>query len=153
MSIVRISKEFKFDAAHALSGYDGKCKNIHGHSYRLLITVKGTPIKDKESPKFGMAIDFKELKRVVTANIIDIFDHSLILKEDALLAQELKKAYQTVQLLPFQPTSENLVEHFVQILQDRLPDNVILYSIKLYETETSHIEWNLDDNLTQLTEK
>ena len=62
MSIVRISKEFNFDMAHALLGYDGLCKNIHGHSYTLVVTVTGAPVNDVNSPKNGMLIDFKDLK-------------------------------------------------------------------------------------------
>ena len=58
MAKIRITKKFTFEAAHALYGYDGKCKNIHGHSYKLFVTIIGNPIKDSNNVKFGMIIDF-----------------------------------------------------------------------------------------------
>ena len=57
-TIIRLTKEFTFEAAHALEGYDGLCREIHGHSYRLFVTVKGTPCADESNPKFGMVMDF-----------------------------------------------------------------------------------------------
>lgn len=59
-TIIRLTKEFTFEAAHALEGYDGLCREIHGHSYRLFVTVKGTPCADESNPKFGMVMDFGE---------------------------------------------------------------------------------------------
>ena len=83
MPVVRVTKIFRFEMAHALWGYDGLCKNIHGHSYVLKVTVSGTPIEDQEDKKLGMVIDFGDLKRLVNKYIVDIFDHSLILNEKA----------------------------------------------------------------------
>ena len=62
MSNIRITKQFSFEAGHALYGYDGKCKNLHGHSYHLFVTVIGVPITDTANVKFGMVIDFGDLK-------------------------------------------------------------------------------------------
>ena len=62
MSKIRITKQFSFEAGHALYGYDGKCKNVHGHSYQLYVTVIGTPISDTTNVKYGMVIDFGDLK-------------------------------------------------------------------------------------------
>ena len=58
MAVIRLTKEFSFEAAHALDGYDGPCREIHGHSYRLFVTVKGTPAEDASNPKCGMVLDF-----------------------------------------------------------------------------------------------
>ncbi|HQH18564.1 MAG TPA: 6-carboxytetrahydropterin synthase, partial [Bacteroidales bacterium] len=58
MAVIRITKEFKFEMAHALWGYDGPCKNIHGHSYYLYVTIIGSPINNPQSPKNGMVIDY-----------------------------------------------------------------------------------------------
>jgi len=77
----RITKEFKFECAHALTGYDGKCSHIHGHSYKLRVTVKGKPIDDPKSPKFGMVLDFNDLEKIIKENIIDKFDHALRFKK------------------------------------------------------------------------
>jgi len=65
MDKIRISKQFFFEAAHALYGYDGKCKNIHGHSYILTVSVKGEPIHDPTHEKNGMVMDFGDLKAIV----------------------------------------------------------------------------------------
>ena len=65
MSKIRITKEFTFETGHALYGHDGKCKNIHGHSYKLSVTVLGKPVLDSNGPKFGMIMDFSDLKKIV----------------------------------------------------------------------------------------
>ena len=63
MSKIRITKKFTFETGHALFGHDGKCKNIHGHSYSLFVTVLGRPISESSNPKFGMVMDFSDLKK------------------------------------------------------------------------------------------
>ncbi|HQQ12325.1 MAG TPA: 6-carboxytetrahydropterin synthase, partial [Bacteroidales bacterium] len=65
MSKIRITKEFKFEMAHALLGYDGPCRNVHGHSYELIVTVIGEPIAETGHVKLGMVMDFGDLKRIV----------------------------------------------------------------------------------------
>src|SRR5690606_42000445 len=79
MNIVRVTKSFNFETAHALYGYDGKCKNIHGHSYNLFVTVKGTPIQEADNPKFGMVIDFADIKKIVKNEDVDKFDYAILL--------------------------------------------------------------------------
>ena len=98
MAVIRISKEFNFDMAHALLGYDGLCRNIHGHSYTLIVTVKGEPITDDDSPKDGMLIDFGDLKRLIKENIVSEYDHALVLndKTPASLVRELRKHYDKI---------------------------------------------------------
>ena len=64
MQNIRITKQFSFETGQALHGYDGKCKNIHGHSYRLDVTVIGKPVADESKPKCGMVIDFSDLKKI-----------------------------------------------------------------------------------------
>ena len=78
MSNIRITKQFDFETGHALYGYDGKCKNVHGHSYKLSVTVIGTPIGDASNVKFGMVIDFGDLKKIVLSEIVDKFDHATV---------------------------------------------------------------------------
>ena len=78
MTKIRITKEFVFDMAHALSNYDGKCKNIHGHTYKLFVTLIGIPCEDCSSPKNGMVLDFGDLKNIVKIPIVDVFDHALV---------------------------------------------------------------------------
>ena len=73
---IRITKEFKFETGHALYGYDGLCKNVHGHSYKLSVTVVGKPIEDQSHVKFGMVMDFSDLKAIVNTLIVKPFDHA-----------------------------------------------------------------------------
>ncbi len=78
MSKIRLTKEFSFETAHALGEYDGLCRNIHGHSYRLFVTVAGTPSDRDDDPKKGMVMDFGDLKRIVRRLIVEPFDHALV---------------------------------------------------------------------------
>lgn len=134
---LRLTKQFAFEMAHALAGYDGKCTNLHGHNYRLFVTIEGEPITNPCSPKAGMVMDFCDLKHTVEQNIVDVFDHALVLSADSPFNVGLPT--KTV-LIDFQPTSENLLLHFAQRLEDKLPRNVRLHSLKLYETDTSCAE-------------
>lgn len=147
MSIVRVTRIFRFEMAHALWGYDGLCKNIHGHSYILKVTVSGTPIEDRGDSKLGMVIDFGDLKRLVNQHIVDVFDHSLILNGNAPVEKlaGIGEMFDRRTWFDFQPTAENLVLHFARILQAHLPDAVKLHSARLYETSNSYAEWVADD--------
>lgn len=146
---IRITKKFDFEAGHALYGYDGKCRQLHGHSYKLLVTVIGEPITNPTHVKQGMVMDFGDLKRIVNEQIIDLFDHAMMFNNQsphAALAHELKEKGHNVISLPYQPTSENLVADFVQRIQLQLPPEVKLFSVRLHETESSYAEWCADDN-------
>ena len=150
MSKIRITKQFSFETGHALYGYDGKCKNVHGHSYKLSVTVIGTPISDSNNVKFGMVIDFYDLKKIVREEIVDVFDHATVFNKNTPhveLAEELKNRGHHVILVNYQPTSENMVIDFAKKIQDRLPNNIQLHSLKLQETESSFAEWYASDNM------
>ena len=82
MTNIRITKQFSFETGHALYGYDGKCKNVHGHSYRLDVTVIGVPITDNTNVKFGMVIDFSDLKKIVKEEIVNVFDHATVFNKN-----------------------------------------------------------------------
>jgi 6-pyruvoyltetrahydropterin/6-carboxytetrahydropterin synthase len=150
MSNIRITKQFTFETGHALYGYDGKCKNVHGHSYKLSVTVIGKPITDPGNVKFGMVIDFGDLKKIVKEEIVDIFDHATVFNKNTPhveLAHELKDRGHHVILVDYQPTSENMVIDFAQKIKKRLPASISLHSLRLQETETSYAEWFQNDNL------
>ena len=150
MSNIRITKQFSFETGHALYGYDGKCKNVHGHSYKLSVTVLGTPITDATNVKFGMVIDFSDLKKIVKEEIVDQFDHATVFNKNTPhleLANELKSREHHVILVDYQPTSENMVIDFAQRIKNRLPESIQLFSLKLQETTTSFAEWFQSDNL------
>lgn len=148
MSKIRITKQFNFETAHALYGYDGKCKNIHGHSYKLSVTVIGTPINDPKHVKYGMVIDFGDLKKIVSSEIVNKFDHATVFNKNTPhieLAKELEKREHNVILVDYQPTSEMMLVDFAQKISKRLPENVQLHSLKLQETGTSNAEWHASD--------
>ena len=149
MSKIRITKQFSFETGHALYGYDGKCKNVHGHSYKLSVTVFGTPISDTSNVKYGMVIDFSDLKKIVKEEIVDQFDHASVFNETTPhieLANELKSRGHHVILVNYQPTSENMVTDFAERIINRLPPEVKLHSLRLQETDTSFAEWYASDN-------
>jgi len=145
---VRVTKEFNFEMAHALWGYDGLCKHLHGHSYKLYVTVVGTPITDTNDKKLGMVIDFGDLKQIVKPMIVDVMDHSVALNKNAPHAYfgDAKPLFDRIHLLDYQPTCENMVIDFAHKIRNKLPQGVELYSIKLYETATSFAEWYASDN-------
>jgi len=149
MSNIRITKQFSFEAGHALYGYDGKCKNLHGHSYNLLVTVIGKPIADSQNVKFGMVIDFGDLKRIVEEEIVDVFDHATVFNKNTPhleLANELKDRDHNVILVDYQPTTEMMVIDFAKKIKSRLPNTIKLHSLRLQETATSFAEWFASDN-------
>ena len=148
MSKIRITKQFSFETGHALYGYDGKCKNVHGHSYKLSVTVIGNPITDKTNVKYGMVIDFGDLKKIVKSEIVDKFDHATVFNKNTPhieLARELERRDHNVILVEYQPTSENMVVDFSEKIKSRLPDHIKLHSLKLQETESSFAEWYASD--------
>ena len=146
---IRITKQFTFETAHALYGYDGLCKNVHGHSYKLDVTVIGNPIDDTDHKKNGMLIDFSELKKIVKKKIVSVFDHSIILNVTSPhkdLADTLEEKGHKVVRVNYQPTCELMILDFSKIISNELPSNINLYSLKLRETETSYSEWYAEDN-------
>ena len=115
-----IVKEFTFDSAHYLPGYDGPCRNLHGHTYKLQIGLEG-----KINPKTGMVMDFNNLKGIIKNEIIDLLDHKCL---NEVLSHNF----------PYElPTAENMVAWMVNYLSVAMP---IAY-IRLYETPTSYVEW------------
>ena len=149
MSSIRITKQFSFETGHALYGYDGKCRNVHGHSYKLSVTVIGEPIADSSHVKFGMVIDFSDLKKIIKEEIVDVFDHATVFNKNTPhveLAKELSDRGHSVLLVDYQPTSEMMVIDFAEKIKKRLPKQTQLFSLRLQETATSYAEWFAGDN-------
>lgn len=148
MSKIRVTKEFSFETAHALHGYDGKCKHIHGHTFGLSVTVIGEPVAKENNPKKGMVIDFGDLKKIVHEHIVKVYDHALIINKinEGILLPEKHEMFQKVILVDYQPTSENMVIEFAGIISKFLPEGVILHHLRLRETNTSYAEWFAEDN-------
>jgi len=134
--------------AHALENYHGMCKNIHGHTYRLEVTVKGEPNQEEHSPNRGMIIDFSDLKKIIEEKIISLWDHALMLnnRSNPELLSLLQKNYEKIILVDFQPTTENMICYLATEIKTILPPDIQLYSIKLKETENSYATWFASEN-------
>jgi 6-pyruvoyltetrahydropterin/6-carboxytetrahydropterin synthase len=148
MSRIRVTKSFTFEMAHALWNYDGPCRNIHGHSYQLFVTVIGETISDQSSTKLGMVVDFSDLKKIVKNNIVDVFDHSVVISSKASQPEieRVEQMFDKFYVVDYQPTCENLVTDMASRLTNILPEDVSLFSLKLIETATSWAEWFASDN-------
>jgi len=147
-SKIRVTKEFTFEMAHALWNYDGPCRNVHGHSYRLLVTLSGIPVDKPGDPKNGMVIDFTYLKSIVRKEIVSVFDHAVVVSRlfDKEKMEMFTKMFGNTVLVDYQPTCENLVSDFAGRISTRLPHGIKLHSLKLYETASSFAEWFASDN-------
>ena len=130
-----VTKTVKFDAAHVLTDHQGLCRNLHGHTYRVDVSVATETDGD-------MVIDFKELKGILTEVILDRFDHSFIYNtgsagESEIAAVVEKHGMRTV-AIPFRSTVENLAKMFYNELKDRF---VGLSSVKVWETSDNCAEY------------
>jgi 6-pyruvoyltetrahydropterin/6-carboxytetrahydropterin synthase len=145
---IRVTREFTFEMAHVLGNYDGPCRNVHGHSYRLFVTLSGVPVNDPSNPKNGMVIDFTDLKNIVLSSIVNQFDHSVVLSSDFDPKKRtmMENTFGNTVIVDYQPTCENLIADFAQRLSDLMPAGVSLHSLKLYETAKSYAEWFAEDN-------
>jgi len=146
MSTIRVTKQFHFEMAHALLNYDGPCKNIHGHSYQLNVTVKGKVKTNTNDSDEGMVVDFGVIKNVVKDLVVDVYDHALVLNEKANIDVSQFQFMNKLIRVPYQPTCENMLVHFASLLKNKLPQDIILHSLFLRETNTSFAEWFAEDN-------
>lgn len=146
---LRVTKIFDFETAHALWGYDGKCSNIHGHSYKLTVSISGPLIQDDTAVKNGMIIDFSDLKKIVKSNIIEHFDHALLVNGNTPHAKyaEVESGFSKILLCDYQPTCENMLVDMVKKLIISLPKGITLKYAKLQETDNSFAEWYQSDNI------
>ena len=145
---IRVTKIFPFEMAHALWNYDGECRNIHGHSYKLFVTLTGSPLHENNHPKNGMVVDFMDIKKIVKKIITEEFDHALVISKEAVNhnPELINQMFGKLKVVEFQPTVENLLFYFAGLIKTKIPENIELHSIKLQETETAYAEWFAADN-------
>ena len=149
MSVIRLTKEFSFEMAHSLSGYDGACREIHGHSYKLFVTVQGEPNADPNNPKYGMVMDFGELKRIVGRLIVDRYDHALVVRrtaENSDAIDALRLLYNKIEVCDYQPTCANTASRFAEETGREPPPGTHLFRTTPHQTATSFAEWYRSDN-------
>lgn len=143
---LRLTKEFRFEMSHALDEYQGLCRNLHGHSYKLFVTIIGDYSKTNESNDSGMVLDFKSIKELVEKTVIQDFDHAVVLCKDSSFASVLQQTNTKLILFDNQPTCENLIMEFHKRISSILPSGIKLAGLKLHETATSFAEWLIEDN-------
>lgn len=147
-TMIRITKIFTFETAHVLYNYDGKCKNMHGHSYKLFVTVKGEPINNIDDQKNGMVMDFGDLKKIVKSEVEDVWDHGVMLNAQSphkQLGEKLEAEGHKVIYCDYQPTCENMLYDIAAKIKKHLPSHIQLVYLKLHETENSYGEWFAED--------
>lgn len=112
----QLTTEHSFDSAHFLAGYDGKCGNLHGHRWRVLLTVQSETLSEDRQQK-GMCVDFAELKKDLRTEL-DALDHVLIIEQGSLRESTMKalqeEKFQVVEM-PFRPTAENFARYFYEL--------------------------------------
>lgn len=149
MSRTLISKEVEFDAGHRVPNHASKCRNPHGHRYRVRVTLDGKVVTDDTSPEFGMVADFGFLKDLLMREVHDPFDHSMIVHyEDVELRKALDGHDWKVVHFPYVPTAENLARFIAERLDYHLTDRPFeLAEVAVWETPTSVAYWRSDASL------
>lgn len=131
--------------AHALHGYPGDCKNIHGHSYKLYVTLESTENVQEYIPGAGMLIDFREIKSAVNNSVLKTFDHKLLLSKNFLSRFPITSIPDNLVVWDVEPTAENLLIHIRKSLADVFPPGLRLAELKLYETRDSYAEMIIEN--------
>ena len=139
--MLQLTKIFHFETAHAILGYPGGCKNIHGHSYELHVTVSGRETEGEYIPAPGLVFDFKELKQLVIESILKKVDHKLVLSQDYIAEHPEISLQENLVIMEAEPTAENLLIYMHRVLSSALPLTVNLAELKLYETKDSFAKW------------
>ena len=128
----QLTTEHSFDSAHFLAGYDGKCGNLHGHRWRVLLTVQSETLREDQQQK-GMCVDFAELKKDLRTEL-DALDHVLIIEQCSLRESMMKalqeEKFQVVEM-PFRPTAENFARYFYELFTLK---GYPVAKVELYET-------------------
>ena len=139
--MITITKIFRFEMAHAIFGYAGKCKNIHGHSYILHVSVANASTEDGFIPASGFILDFKDLKKIVNEKIIKELDHRLVLSDEYVKENSAFESAENIFKWKIEPSAENILIYIKQEIETALPREIKLIKLKLYETTDSYAEW------------
>lgn len=148
---MRISKQIEWDMGHRITNHKSKCRNVHGHRYKAQICIEGNIVNTKNAPDEGMVLDFSDLKKLATKFIHNVLDHGfMVWDKDKMLIEFFKKnSDQKYIAVPFVPTAEKISEWiFIQLVnhvKDKYGTGIKLYSVKLWETPTSFVEYTQSD--------
>ena len=131
---MQVTKIITFAAAHRLFNYKGACANIHGHNYKVELSVEGDCIGDED----GLLMDFKSVKKLLQEEVMGRFDHKLILfSEDPLVGVLRRQENVDLLVVPYNPTVEEMASHIRHLITKKLPEHVWFHSVKIWETDTS----------------
>lgn len=125
----QVTREIRFCYGHRLLNYDGKCRHLHGHNGRALITLESEKLDD-----LGMVVDFSQIKRVVGGWIDAHLDHRMLLHENDPILPELKRQGEPVFLMKENPTAENIARLIYEFVKS---ENFPVTQVILWETEDS----------------
>lgn len=139
--MLSVTKIFRFEAAHAIYQYPGACSRIHGHSYELHVTLSTKANSKRYISGNGVLIDFKEIKALVQESSINLLDHKLILSKNYLNSMDYTPEPQEVFEMQVEPTAENMLILIRDQIVAKLPQSVVLFSLKLWETRDSYAEY------------
>lgn len=140
--MLSVTKIFHFETAHAIHGYTGPCRNIHGHSYELHVTVTAANKSDDFLREPGFVIDFKDVKRIVNEAIVERLDHKLILSKAYISAHPQITENENIEVWDYEPTAENILLYAKNLLHNKLPMGIVPVNLKLFETKNSYAEWS-----------
>ena len=136
-----LTKKFRFEMAHAIFGHQGPCRNIHGHSYELQVTVAPRWTENGYIEAPGFILDFKELKGLIVSSIVELFDHKLILSKDFISQYPAIRSLENLLIWSAEPTAENLLLYMQMTIREQLPEQMELRRLRLYETRDSYADW------------
>lgn len=149
MALRRITRHEEFEAAHMLDNYGGACKNLHGHSYKIEVTIEGPQVETG----WGFVMDFNEFKSIIKEVIPD---HKFIASQDKWNNQSYCPEVEIVRVLqdwglsyvlyPFEPSAENMVGYFAEQIQyklDEINPDIKVVEVKLWETRDSYATWHI----------
>ena len=132
---MKIAKEFRWEMGHRLPEHFDKCKNIHGHSYKMIVELEG------DIQENGMVMDYYELKKIIKP-IVENLDHAfMVYKEDAEIIEFLEKVKSKKVIVNFQSTVENICKYILREIQTTdIPSNIREVKVRVYETYDDYAE-------------
>ena len=143
--MLMVTKIFHFEMAHAIHGYTGACKHVHGHSYELHVSVSAIDHYNEYISSPGFVTDFKEIKKLVTASVIEKLDHKLLLSKSFLAEYHFYSSQENLVTWEAEPTAENMLLFIQKTISENISPGSKLAYLKLYETKDSYAEW-INDN-------
>lgn len=139
--MITVTKIFRFEMGHAIHGYEGMCKYIHGHSYVLHVTVKAKNENDGPIQSPGFVIDFKLLKKIVNEKVVSRLDHTLVLSEQYIHENPDAGKGQNLMIWAFEPSAENILYFIKNEIENSFSEHYEVVRLRLWETSDSFAEW------------